>query len=196
MARARVERVQSVTDPETLEPRAAEKLGLNEIGRVSLETQRPLFYDAYTKNRSTGAFVLVDSITNETVGAGMILDGAEREAEVRVSGHGGGQVSAAERRERLGQSGAVVRLARPQLEDARSLAWLVERHLFDAGRVAAVVEEAAAEALARAGLIAIVAAAGDELGVRVGERHGRAEISADPERTAAAVVAALESLGV
>ncbi len=46
---------------------------LNEIGRVSIRTAAPLFYDSYNKNRQTGSFVLIDPGTNETVAAGMIL---------------------------------------------------------------------------------------------------------------------------
>jgi bifunctional enzyme CysN/CysC len=50
----------------------ATKLGLNEIGRVSLRTTSPLFFDEYRKNRETGSFILVDEVTNNTVGAGII----------------------------------------------------------------------------------------------------------------------------
>lgn len=46
---------------------------LNEIGRISLRTAVPLFYDSYNKNRQTGSFILIDLGTNETVAAGMIL---------------------------------------------------------------------------------------------------------------------------
>ena len=46
---------------------------LNEIGRVTLRTAAPLFYDSYNKNRQTGSFILIDPGTNETVAAGMIL---------------------------------------------------------------------------------------------------------------------------
>ena len=46
---------------------------LNEIGRVSIRTAAPLFYDSYNKNRQTGSFILIDPGTNETVAAGMIL---------------------------------------------------------------------------------------------------------------------------
>jgi len=49
-----------------------ESLGLNEIGRISLRTASPLFYDNYNKNRETGSLILIDENTNETVGAGMI----------------------------------------------------------------------------------------------------------------------------
>jgi bifunctional enzyme CysN/CysC len=48
-------------------------LGLNEIGRVSLRTTVPLFYDEYRRNRTTGSFILIDEATNNTVAAGMIL---------------------------------------------------------------------------------------------------------------------------
>ena len=46
---------------------------LNEIGRISLRTSAPLFYDSYRRNRRTGSFILIDEQTNETMGAGMIV---------------------------------------------------------------------------------------------------------------------------
>jgi bifunctional enzyme CysN/CysC len=51
----------------------ADELALNEIGRVTLRTTTPLFYDEYRRNRATGSFILVDEGTNVTVAAGMIL---------------------------------------------------------------------------------------------------------------------------
>ena len=48
-------------------------IGLNDIGRIHIRTTRPLFYDSYKRNRSTGSLILIDEFTNETVGAGMIL---------------------------------------------------------------------------------------------------------------------------
>lgn len=51
----------------------AEQLTLNEIGRVSIRTTSPMFYDEYSKCRATGSFVIVDEATNNTVGAGMII---------------------------------------------------------------------------------------------------------------------------
>ena len=48
-------------------------LKMNEIGRISLRTSKPLFYDAYKKNRQTGSLIIIDEQTNETIGAGMIL---------------------------------------------------------------------------------------------------------------------------
>ncbi len=46
---------------------------MNDIARIKLKTAKPLMYDSYKKNRTTGAVILVDEFTNETVGAGMIL---------------------------------------------------------------------------------------------------------------------------
>jgi bifunctional enzyme CysN/CysC len=51
----------------------AENLRLNEIGRVSVRTTKPLFYDPYRQCRATGAFIIVDEQTNNTVGAAMII---------------------------------------------------------------------------------------------------------------------------
>jgi bifunctional enzyme CysN/CysC len=48
-------------------------LSLNEIGRVSLRTTQPLFFDEYRRNRDTGSFILIDEAANTTVAAGMIL---------------------------------------------------------------------------------------------------------------------------
>lgn len=48
-------------------------IGLNEIGRISIKTTRPVFYDSYRTNRITGSIILIDEATNETVGAGMII---------------------------------------------------------------------------------------------------------------------------
>ncbi len=61
-------------DIETLSrDESAEKLGLNEIGRVSIRTTKPLFYDPYRQCRITGSFIIVDEQTNNTVGAAMII---------------------------------------------------------------------------------------------------------------------------
>ncbi|GAA4485948.1 hypothetical protein GCM10023191_011330 [Actinoallomurus oryzae] len=52
----------------------AERLELNEIGRVTLRVTQPLFADAYGRNRDTGGFILIDEATNATVAAGMIME--------------------------------------------------------------------------------------------------------------------------
>ena len=49
------------------------EIRLNDIGRVTIRTTKPLFFDSYTRNRNTGSIILVDEATNETVAAGMII---------------------------------------------------------------------------------------------------------------------------
>ena len=56
-------------DVETLEQVPADGLALNDLARVRLRLAGPLLVDPYAVNRTTGAFVLVDEATNETVGA-------------------------------------------------------------------------------------------------------------------------------
>ena len=73
--RAVVDELLSIVDMDALEERGApDRLELNDIGRVSLRLSEPLCVDPYAENRATGAFVLVDEATNETVGAGMVLE--------------------------------------------------------------------------------------------------------------------------
>jgi bifunctional enzyme CysN/CysC len=73
-ARAVVDQVIDRVNVHTLAPDAdAFELGLNDIGRVRLRTSKPLAFDPYLRNRSTGSFILIDEATNDTVGAGMIL---------------------------------------------------------------------------------------------------------------------------
>jgi bifunctional enzyme CysN/CysC len=48
-------------------------LAMNEIGRVTLHTTSPLFFDDYHQNRTTGCFIIVDEETGQTAGAGMLL---------------------------------------------------------------------------------------------------------------------------
>lgn len=59
-------------DVNTFAKEAAKHLELNETGVANLSTQAPIAFDAYADNRVTGAFVLIDRLTNATVGAGMI----------------------------------------------------------------------------------------------------------------------------
>jgi bifunctional enzyme CysN/CysC len=59
-------------DTDSLGKLAAKTLALNEIGVCNLSTGRPIAFDAYGDNRATGAFILIDRISNETVAAGMI----------------------------------------------------------------------------------------------------------------------------
>jgi len=74
--RAMVKDIQYRLDVNTLHrDQDTKELGLNEIGRVQLRTTVPLLCDPYSKNRSTGSFILIDEATGITVGAGMINSG-------------------------------------------------------------------------------------------------------------------------
>jgi sulfate adenylyltransferase large subunit len=74
--RAMVKDIQYRLDVNTLHrDQETKELGLNEIGRVQLRTTVPLLCDPYSKNRSTGSFILIDEATGITVGAGMINSG-------------------------------------------------------------------------------------------------------------------------
>jgi sulfate adenylyltransferase large subunit len=171
LVRAEVVDVVGHTDLETLEEVSAAGLGLNDIGRVRIRCHRPIFFDAYAKSRATGAFILIDSMTNGTVAAGMILGATSQKTQrsTELSGPRT-QVSAGERRERLGQTGALVRVRGDAADVVGNVAYALERRLFDLGRVAAVVHPNdglsggetgrppsvdVARRLARAGLIAI-----------------------------------------
>ena len=71
--RATVSEICYQVDVNTMERQQADGFGLNEIGKVHITTAKPLFFDAYQKNRATGAFILIDPITNNTSAAGMII---------------------------------------------------------------------------------------------------------------------------
>ncbi len=72
--RAMVKELQYRLDVNTLHrDESADRLGLNDIGRLRLRTTQPLLCDDYRRNRSTGGFILIDEATHGTVGAGMIL---------------------------------------------------------------------------------------------------------------------------
>jgi sulfate adenylyltransferase large subunit len=74
---ARVEEIVSVVDILTLTDQSTPgKLELNDLGVVRFRLAEPLAVDSYARNRTTGAFILIDESTNDTVGAGMVIDAA------------------------------------------------------------------------------------------------------------------------
>ncbi|KFE72050.1 GTP-binding protein [Hyalangium minutum] len=138
-------------DLENLTEVPADTLSLNDIGKVRLAAKRPLLCDPYQDNRSTGAFIVIDALTHDTVAAGMILGPAsDGDKAARTL------ISAQERRERLGQKGEVILL--PDSPEAEQRAYQLERHLFDQGRHVSVVrgDTEVALALAEAGLIVLL----------------------------------------
>ncbi len=73
-ARCIVKDVRYKIDINTLHRNESDKaIGLNDIGRISIRTTKPLFVDDYRRNRNTGSIILVDEASNETVAAGMII---------------------------------------------------------------------------------------------------------------------------
>jgi len=91
---ARIVEIRHRVNIQTLGALPASELRLNEIGVVLVEANRPLFVDAYRRNRYTGSFILLDPLTNETMGAGMIesavaesADGSPRSASVSIDGN-------------------------------------------------------------------------------------------------------------
>lgn len=136
-------------DVNTLHRKTAPTLGLNEIGRCSVSLTEPICYDSYRRNHGTGAFIVIDRITNVTVGAGMISDrgsGEERhdhwdDAPRSEDLHGGlSNVSANERAARFGQKPTTILLTGLAGSGKTSLAFAVERRLFDIGRAATVLD--------------------------------------------------------
>ena len=138
-------------------------LELNDIGRVTIRTAAPIAFDPYARNRTTGAFILVDEATNDTVAAGMLL-GAASEVDEAPDG---GKLSREERWDRLGVRGATVWLTGPAAAEA---ATALEGRLVDAGTPAYELDPeralSTAATLADAGLIAVVAGGTDLDAVR------------------------------
>jgi bifunctional enzyme CysN/CysC len=74
--RVLVEGVEHRVEIDSLRPDgSADELAVNDIGRVRLRTSEPLVVDRYEDNRATGSFILIDEASNDTVGAGMVVEG-------------------------------------------------------------------------------------------------------------------------
>ncbi|HYZ82661.1 MAG TPA: adenylyl-sulfate kinase [Solirubrobacteraceae bacterium] len=142
--RATVQEIRDRWDPETLEVFAEPStLGLNDIGRVSLRTSSPVLADPYRRNGVTGAFILIDEHSNDTVAAGIIREAREvkptREGRRDVTWH----PSALDREHRwraLGQSGATVWLTGLPASGKSTIAVAVERRLVADGQVAYLLD--------------------------------------------------------
>ena len=126
-------------DVNTLEKGAASSLQLNEIGKVKISLDAPIALDGYAQNRTTGAFIVIDRLTNGTVGAGMII--AEPVAQSSGGHHGAlAHVSTEERATRFGQQPATVLFTGLSGAGKSTLAYAVERKLFDMGRAVYVLD--------------------------------------------------------
>lgn len=129
-------------DVNTLEHRDITRLGLNEVGYVQLSLTQPLACDPYRSNAATGAFILIDRLSNNTVGAGMIVEaGAGRtpgdawsaEPALRLKPRES-LVTPAERQNRNGQVPATILLVGLTGSGKSRIAYALERRLWDLGR--------------------------------------------------------------
>jgi bifunctional enzyme CysN/CysC len=139
--RAEIEAVVDKTDPDTLAALPAQTLELNEIGTVRVRVRRPLSFDPYARNRRTGAFILIDSLSNTTLAAGMIRAKSAAPARDALDGPlERTQVSPRERQTRLGQKGSVVLITGLPGAGKTEVAYALERLLFDRGHYAVVLD--------------------------------------------------------
>lgn len=131
---ANIEVVVSCLNVNTLAQEPASTIELNDIALVRWVVHRPLFTDPYPTCRETGAFIVLDSLSNLTVGAGMI---AETSGLTQDEGDAAllerSRVSSTERTERFGHAGVLVCLQGPVGSGRQALAWALERAAFDAG---------------------------------------------------------------
>ncbi|HTD56787.1 MAG TPA: sulfate adenylyltransferase subunit CysN [Silvibacterium sp.] len=137
----------------TLTREPAETLEMNSIGVVNLSLLQPVAVDVYRENRSTGAFILIDPVTNATVAAGMIVAVSDRAAKSL------GPVTSEERLARFGHHGGVLELTGPE-----TLIDQVERSLFELGAVTVRIDPdtpGLTQTIVDGGLIALIARTSD-----------------------------------
>jgi bifunctional enzyme CysN/CysC len=134
-------------DVNTLHREQAPTLALNEIGRCRVQLNQPISFDGYRNNHGTGAFIVVDRITNVTVAAGMILqrtagenvDHWDDEADERLQTEQS-NVTTPERQARYGQQPVTILFTGLAGSGKTTLAYTMERRLFDAGRAVCVLD--------------------------------------------------------
>ena len=136
---ARIKALQNLVDVNTLNRSPAPSLKLNEIGRVEIQVEQALSFDDYQQNRATGSFILIDRLTNVTVGAGMIAYKASKPASNKSHGHGS-YVTPDERAARFGQQPVTLLFIGLSGSGKTTLAHAVERELFEKGHASAVLD--------------------------------------------------------
>jgi hypothetical protein len=175
--RARAVAIHHRVNVHTFAHEPAQRLEMNDIASLEFESASPLFFDSYERNRITGSFILIDPLSNATVGAAMLSENQPKTSPRSSNREPHPQtlaqtpVTAAERFARHGHRPAIV-LAEGRL----SLAELLERALFQRGfevLLATTAEASSSEqflAVAKgthaAGLILIYSAAGIELSAK------------------------------
>ena len=119
------------TDVNTLQKLPAKTLQLNEIGNCTLAVDRPIAFDSYNENRQTGSFILIDRMTNNTVGMGMINFPLRRAANIHWQNL---DINKAANAEQKGQSPAVLWFTGLSGSGKSTIANEVQRRLFASGR--------------------------------------------------------------
>jgi bifunctional enzyme CysN/CysC len=125
----------------------AETLEVNDIGRVSIHTTSPLFFDEYRLNRTTGSFILADPATNLTVAAGMIIGAGGEPAVVaaesvvaeNITFHPS-SLSREDRRQALGTTGATIWMTGLSGSGKSTIAAALEHTLVSGGRNAYMLD--------------------------------------------------------
>jgi len=154
-----IQSIDHLIDVNTMEKTTSDHLELNSIAECTVHLNQTIAFDPYNENRATGAFIIIDRLTNVTVGAGMIDSAIDDQQSTNWE-----PVSLAERHARLEQTPAIITCSG---EVADVLAQAVERKLFNLGRTAVLITNKMAEtdneklviakALKDAGIIAITA---------------------------------------
>jgi sulfate adenylyltransferase large subunit len=137
--KARIDKIQYLVDVNTLDKLAKNSFSLNEIGRVTISTNKALFFDPYYKNKNTGAFVLIDPVTNNTCAVGMIIDKVQdkylysriTDMDRDKMNKGESLVSLTEREERYNQKGQTIWITGLHGSGKRELAYTLEKTFFD-----------------------------------------------------------------
>ena len=125
-------------DVNSLEELKTPLLELNEIGFVEITLNKEVSFDAYKENRATGSFIIIDPLTNVTIGAGMI-DCEQQERKPQTETHNI-HVTKEERAARYGQRPATIMFIGVSGSGKSTLAHGLERRLFDKGRVSTVLD--------------------------------------------------------
>ena len=115
----------------SMEQVAAEKLELNEIGVCELELDRPIAFDPYAENRETGSFILIDRLTNRTVGAGMLNFSLRRAQNIHMHAL---EVDKASRSAMKGQKSCVLWYTGLSGSGKSTIANAVDKRLHASGR--------------------------------------------------------------
>jgi len=125
-------------DVNTLETSPTPSLELNEIGLCELELGEAIHFDSYQQNPSTGAFIIIDRLSNVTVGAGMIetTSTKKRHAVESSTNH----VTKEDRAARYGQKPVTVMFVGLSGSGKSTLAHALERRLFDMGRISTILD--------------------------------------------------------